>query len=660
MEGSSMIAIVLVLLLLGAAIAIVAVASRDRRPGVDPGIGTPRRLFLYLLALLGLVGAANGVAWLLQAGVGALIGDAELTRDATIALGVALTVVGLPAWAAFWGGAQRALRAHPHEADFLLRKLYLYGVLVAAVVTAGLAAADLLAAAFGVERRAPVESASVLLVWAAVWAFHRRVERREPPATEAGRTLRSMHVYGLAVAALAVLAFSLGDALHAVLDAAYRALLGQASLVSSTFAAAPLALRLGGANALVAAVVWWWYGHRSARPRSDGWPRAVALYAFGVAPGAVAVLSAASVLLYRALQFALVGGSAAERFDVLPGVLAAVVVGGGIWGIQTARARADEALDPPRGRAGRRANAYLLAAIGLVGVAVGLVQALSAAVGALAPATVTLVGDALRDAAILATTLFVVAGPLWAATWARLQRRARAEPDVERPATSRRLYLTLAFGIGVAVALVAASVVVYDVVSALLDGRGLAVLWTVRGSLATALVAAAIGGYHGALLREDRAAVARVRARPEAVVVLQSDVVVTRVPGTGPGPLAGVVYALDVARLADFYADVAELRPTDAGTGYAHLTAPGVELFLVAIPAETAAGIEVASPPRRREETPIKLAFPTSDLERARSVAADHGGVVDPPERAWTFGGYLHCDGHDPEGNVFQLRAAVG
>jgi predicted enzyme related to lactoylglutathione lyase len=655
-----MIGTLLFVVIVGLVLAVVAAAARDRSPTADPGIGTPRRFFLYALALIGLVAAANGAAWLLQAAVGALVGDAALTSDAAIALGVSLVGVGFPAWIAFWGAAQRTVRANPHEAKFLLRKLYLYGLLVGAAATAAVAAAQLLAALLGVEGRSPVASGSVLLAWAAVWAVHAAVERREPPTTEVGRLLRALHVYVLAVAGLAVLAVSLGDVLQAVLGAAYDALVGRPSLWATTPWTSSLALRVSGANALVAALVWWWFGHRQARPGRDGWPRDVATYAFGVFPGAVVVLSAASVLLYQALQVAFGGGAAAEEFDVLPGVLAALVVGGGLWGFHTARARADEALDPARGRAGRRANAYLLAAVGLVGVAVGLVQALSAAVGALAPATASLVGSGLRDAAILAATLLAVAGPLWGATWARLQRRTRAEPEAERPATSRRLYLTLAFGVGVAVALVAASIVVYEVVVALLDGTGLAVLWTARGSLATGLVAAAIGGYHGALLREDRAADARPRARPEAVVVRPGDVVVTRVPGTGPGPLAGVVYALDVERLADFYADVVELRATDAGTGYAHLTAAGVELFLVAIPAEVAAGIEVTSPPQRRTETPIKLAFPTSDLARARTAAAARGGVVDPPERAWTFGGYLHCDGHDPEGNVFQLREAVG
>jgi hypothetical protein len=511
-------------LVLGSAVAVVLAAARDRVAHADPGLGTARRFFVYLLAALGLVAGANGVAWLLQALVGVVVRAPELTRDTTIALGVALTAVGVPAWLAFWGVAQRTVRAKPHEATFLLRQVYLYALLTASLATVAVAAVEVLAAVLGVASRHPAAPLATLVVWAAVWTFHARVERAEPPATEAGGTLRLLHVYGVAVVALTVLALATGSALQHALDAAYRTLVGHAPLVATSSPVASDALRLAVVDAAVAAVVWWWYGHRLARPATDGWPRAAATYAFGIFPGAAAVVGAASVLLYQALQVAFGAGPAVERFAVLPAVLATFVVGGGVWAVHDARARAEAALDPGRARAGRRTSDHLLAAIGLVAVAVGLVQALAAAFGALAPAAATLHGDAWRNPTILALTLLAVGGSLWVVVWRRLQRRAHAEPDVERAAGARRLYLTIAFGVGVAAALVAASVALYDVVVAVLAGQGLAALWDVRFSLATALVAAAVGGYHGAVLREDRAALAA--ATPRAVARARPDVVV--------------------------------------------------------------------------------------------------------------------------------------
>lgn len=517
------IALVLVsFLVVGSAVAVGLAAARDRASPADPGLGTARRFFVYLLAALGLVAGANGVAWLLQALVGVVVQAPELTRDTTIALGVALAAVGVPAWLAFWGVAQRTVRTKPHEASFLLRQVHRYGVLSASLATAAVAAVELLAAVLGVASRHPAAPAATFVVWAAVWAFHARVDRAEPPGTEAGRTLRLLHVYGVAVVALAVLALATGSALQQALDAAYRTLVGPVPLWTTTSPLASDALRLATATATVGAVVWWGYGHRLARPATDGWPRAAATYAFGIFPGAAAVVGAASVLLYQALQVAFGAGGAVERFAVLPGVLATLVVGGGVWAVHDARARAEAALDPDRARAGRRTSDHLLATIGLVAVAVGLTQALAAALGALAPGEATLLGDAWRNPTLLALTLLAVGGPVWGLVWRRLQRRAHAEID-ERAAAARRLYLTVAFGVGVAVALVAASATLYEVVVGLLGGRGRSVVGDVRFGLATALVAAAVGGYHGAVLREDRSALA---AAPRAVARAHPDVVV--------------------------------------------------------------------------------------------------------------------------------------
>ena len=83
-------------------------------------------------------------------------------------------------------------------------------------------------------------------------------------------------------------------------------------------------------------------------------------------------------------------------------------------------------------------------------------------------------------------------------------------------------------------------------------------------------------------------------------------------------------------------------------------------MIVHAIPAEIAATITLASPPLRREESALKPFFPVASLAAARSAAAGLGGLVDPPEREWTAGTSRACDGHDPEGNVIQLREPAG
>lgn len=121
-----------------------------------------------------------------------------------------------------------------------------------------------------------------------------------------------------------------------------------------------------------------------------------------------------------------------------------------------------------------------------------------------------------------------------------------------------------------------------------------------------------------------------------------------------------VVFALDLVRLTRFYEEVLSLRATERGPHHAVLEAPGHQVVIHAIPPEFASGIVVTRPPQRREEAAIKPFFTVASLAAARSVAASLGGVLDPAEREWAGVGFRACDGHDPEGNVIQLREASG
>jgi hypothetical protein len=70
------------------------------------------------------------------------------------------------------------------------------------------------------------------------------------------------------------------------------------------------------------------------------------------------------------------------------------------------------------------------------------------------------------------------------------------------------------------------------------------------------------------------------------------------------------------------------------------------------------ATIELSLPARRRTEVPIKLAFPVGSIDDVRVRAGAFGGLVDPPDTHWLFGGLRRCDGVDPEENVIQLLDA--
>jgi len=128
---------------------------------------------------------------------------------------------------------------------------------------------------------------------------------------------------------------------------------------------------------------------------------------------------------------------------------------------------------------------------------------------------------------------------------------------------------------------------------------------------------------------------------------------------THRGLTAAVLYAKDLQLLVQFYSTVAGLDIQSVQKGFAILGREPSQLVIVQIPQRIADSIDISTPPERREDTPIKLVFSVEDIASLRIRAAERGGAMNPVEREWEFEGARVCDGHDPEGNVFQLRQAV-
>jgi predicted enzyme related to lactoylglutathione lyase len=128
---------------------------------------------------------------------------------------------------------------------------------------------------------------------------------------------------------------------------------------------------------------------------------------------------------------------------------------------------------------------------------------------------------------------------------------------------------------------------------------------------------------------------------------------------TSPVTAGAVVYAKDLPRVTAFYAQVLGLEITASEHDHVVLESQGFQLVVHAIPADIGESIEMGTPPLRREDAAVKLVFPVPSIGRARALAALHGGELDPAEREWQFQGQRICDGHDPEGNVIQLRESA-
>jgi predicted enzyme related to lactoylglutathione lyase len=127
---------------------------------------------------------------------------------------------------------------------------------------------------------------------------------------------------------------------------------------------------------------------------------------------------------------------------------------------------------------------------------------------------------------------------------------------------------------------------------------------------------------------------------------------------TRPKPSA-VVFAKNVAALADFYRQVVGMTEVARDASHVVLDEAGFQLVIHNIPKAIAARIEITVPPRVREDVALKVCLPVASIEQARLKAAELGGKVGAKGKEWTARGFRACDGHDPEGNVFQVRESA-
>jgi catechol 2,3-dioxygenase-like lactoylglutathione lyase family enzyme len=106
-----------------------------------------------------------------------------------------------------------------------------------------------------------------------------------------------------------------------------------------------------------------------------------------------------------------------------------------------------------------------------------------------------------------------------------------------------------------------------------------------------------------------------------------------------------MLYVKDLDRMVSFYGEILGLKAIEeTRTGnFVEFDADGTRFALHAIPREIADQIEISSPPKPREQCPVKLTF-EAEAKRLKALG------VTIIERPWGS-----CDAVDPEGNIFGI-----
>ncbi len=458
---------------------------RGRRTGSD-GVGVAvRRFFQYLLLAAMVFIVAIGLSGLLGRGLdrGALVvsDSTDLARD------LAFIVVGIPTLAGLGAHTRRGLRQSPAESHSLAWTLYLAGTELVSLAVTMAAAQDVLLWVMQ-ARRFDGGALARAIVWGAVWALHLRIGAR------VGAKGRDAHV-----AATIIGLWTAAAGIAALVAAAYSSLLSQTLVVEGP-SAVPSAL----ASLVVGGGVWTGYWLGAVRPMPHTPSRQFYLVVIGIAGGLLAAIVGATIVVYHALVW-WIGvpdtASAAEHFRSASGAVGAFVAGVTVWWFHRNLVLHERGSE--RDEAHRIAE-YLTAgiALGAVGVAVAV---LTVAGIESATAAVVLAGQPARNTLLLACTLLLVAGPVWAARWRSIRQAVAIDPEGERSSVTRRVYLFVLFGIVGLAAVVALIVAVAFCFDDVVVGRvGWNTLRRMRWALGVLVSAGVIAFGHWRVYRADR------------------------------------------------------------------------------------------------------------------------------------------------------------
>ena len=527
--------LIIPIILLAAVVAAVYVISARRQRGIggDPGIGTVRRLYFYAVAFVALMMAANGVVQIVRYILESLFGGQVVHASQTqLAVGLALTIVGLPLWLAHWVIVQRHVRSLPVERGSVLRKLYVYVVLGVALGLVMFSSVKILQWIFGTGDFSGYHLGA-LAVWSGVWAFYWRIEGAEGQPSVETLGIRRFYIYGASLVALSMLAAGLGQAVGVLLREGYDSLASQPVLLPSEsglwrpFVRTVISLAIVGGGA--------WAAHWLYFARNDFGSvlRQIYLYIFAILGGMVTAVVSVAVLLFGALTW-LIGAplledSTAGHFRFVPGTLAALSIGIGLWAYHWWVVQKEARSSPVESRGAQRVYTYVLAGLGLGALAtgIGVVVDTALAIVAEVPGR-TLVGEDLwREPIALSVTLGILGVPLWGYYWRSIQRQVSSDGAEERASLVRRIFIFVVLGAGMLALLGSLSTLLFFLFKDLLGGgvsRG--TLRDIRPVLDIIAAAVFFLPYYWMVYRRDRMAepeTPSLRLRRKDVTVLVSE-----------------------------------------------------------------------------------------------------------------------------------------
>ena len=578
----------------GIGFGIYKLIQRGRRNGddtfeiEDTGVGTPRRFYFYSISFIATLVAAIGVMITLMSLLDTLFGgDLLLDSPAELATGLAMTIVGIPLWALHWRWVQNAVASNDQERRSILRHLHLHVISGVALAFIGISGYLCIEFILGAAEEFDAFSWAALPIWGVVWYYHRLIAASDEPfETPETRAIRRLYLYLASAVAVSALASGAGWLLYIILREGYSAafavsvVTGEGSGLWRDSTAQAIAVSVTGGLS--------WASHwlRLSRDDRDSVLRWIYLYVASVGFGAIAAFTALGIIVATVIRWPFGVTDVSDHFEDLPAALAALSASVAVWAYHRHRMNAEASEGDPTPIT--RIYDCLLTAIGLVTLASASITVFTLIITELSLIGSVVIGDMpegdLWDNVSVALTLLLIGAPVWWIHWTRLQSAATADPETERPALPRKLYVMGVLCIGVLALVGGASFTLFVFLRDLLDvALSLETLRELSVGLAILLTVALFVPYHWNIYREDRRY--EPDDAPEPAPIIRKRVTLLTAPGgesVAGGIEAALGYGVTVAAWRDSDAVVAALDEAQLSALPERIAqSPGANVILV-------------------------------------------------------------------------------
>lgn len=467
----------------------------------DSGGKVSRSLYFYVISFITLGMTTFGIILLIQSLLEMTFSQTIVSGpNERIALGLALSLVGLPIWIFHWRIVSKELKNDTSTKNSPINAVYTYLILSISISILINSGYSVLTALIGDKEHAWYQVSS-LLVLSAVWTYHWKLSLTNRGLEQNIVLIKQIYIYGTSFISLMILSFAFSGLLHSLTQLIYDSLFDNSLTLNSSENREFITGRRFISILIPSLIVWTVHWLLIAVKEESNRVKTLYLYTATIVVGGITSLIAISSLLHGVLSI-IIGTNipeSGERIDQAPAAISALIVGlsllyyhqrlifenseegNGIFGTSRELRLFGYAFS---------VIALLILAPGISSISQTILNALTQPFEFVEPST-----ESWKDNFVSGLTMILIGSTLWICCKKYIINRIEITDSYHD--SLPKIYFNVVFGIGIFVAVPALSTLIFFILRDILAGEiGIETVRSSRLPISTLISFAFIVPYH--------------------------------------------------------------------------------------------------------------------------------------------------------------------